>query len=128
MRTGAAPHPGRPVIGVEHVISSNEAFHLAALPKRVLIQGGGYIAVEFAGIFAGLGAEVTLVYRGENILRGFDDDVRAHLRSEMERRGIRIICGRTVAAVEPTQDSFTAKLSDHSLIEVEKVMFATGRR
>src|SRR6266568_3204508 len=126
--TGAAPSHGHPIMGIEHVISSNEAFHLTALPKRVLIQGGGYIAVEFAGIFAGLGTEVTLVYRGENILRGFDDDGRAHLRSEMERRGIRIICGRTVAAVEPTQDTFTAKLSDHSLIEVEKVMFATGRR
>ena len=62
-------------------ISSNEAFHLDELPKRILIQGGGYIAVEFAGIFTGLGSEVTLVYRGENILRGFDDDVREHLRS-----------------------------------------------
>ena len=62
--------------GIEHVISSNEAFHLKELPKRILIQGGGYIAVEFAGIFNGLGSEVTLVYRGDNILRGFDDDVR----------------------------------------------------
>jgi glutathione reductase (NADPH) len=68
------------------VISSNEAFHLAELPQRILIQGGGYIAVEFACIFAGLGVQVTLVYRGENILRGFDDDVRAHLRDEMEKR------------------------------------------
>ena len=61
------------------------------MPKRILIQGGGYIAVEFACIFAGLGSEVTLVYRGENILRGFDDDVREHLRAEMEKRGIKII-------------------------------------
>src|SRR5437588_4645544 len=125
--TGAWPGMGTGIAGIEHVISSNEAFHLTELPKHILIQGGGYIAVEFACIFAGLGSDVTLVYRGENILRGFDDDVRAHLRSEMERRGIRIICGRTVAAVEPTQDSFTAKLSDHSLIEVETVMFAIGR-
>ncbi len=64
-------------------ISSNEAFHLKELPKRILIQGGGYIAVEFAGIFHGLGSEVTLVYRGDNILRGFDDDLREHLRAEM---------------------------------------------
>src|SRR5215469_16448714 len=86
--TGGAPNHGPVIPGIEHVISSNEAFHLPALPKRILIQGGGYIAVEFAGIFAGLGSAVTLVYRGTNILRGFDDDVRAHLRAEMERHGI----------------------------------------
>ena len=63
--TGAAPHLGADIAGLEHVISSNEAFHLPELPKRILIQGGGYIAVEFAGIFNGLGSEVTLVYRGE---------------------------------------------------------------
>ncbi len=66
-------------------MSSNEAFHLKDLPKRIVIQGGGYIAVEFACIFAGLGSQVTLVYRGENILRGFDDDIREHLRNEMRR-------------------------------------------
>src|SRR5262245_56355640 len=79
--TGAAPYSGPAIPGIEHVISSNEAFHLEALPARVLIQGGGYIAVEFAGLFNGLGSQVTLVYRGENILRGFDDDVRANLRT-----------------------------------------------
>ena len=83
--TGGWPASRRAIAGIEHVISSNEAFHLTELPKRILIQGGGYIAVEFACIFAGLGSEVTLVYRGENILRGFDDDVRAHLRIEMEQ-------------------------------------------
>ena len=72
--TGAAPSMGAKIAGLEHAISSNEAFHLKELPQRILIQGGGYIAVEFAGIFNGLGSEVTLVYRGENILRGFDDD------------------------------------------------------
>jgi glutathione reductase (NADPH) len=125
--TGGAPHHGPAIRGIEHVISSNEAFHLEKLPKRVLIQGGGYIAVEFAGIFNGLGSEVTLVYRGEKILRGFDDDVRAHLRAEMEKRGIRIICGKTVSAIEPTQDTLTAKLSNGSVTEVDKVMFAIGR-
>src|ERR1022692_193695 len=70
--TGAAPYHGAQIAGLKHVISSNEAFHLEQLPKRILIQGGGYIAVEFAGIFSGLGSKVTLVYRGENILRGFD--------------------------------------------------------
>src|SRR5262245_38029615 len=125
--TGAHPYNGPDIPGIEHVISSNEAFHLEDLPKRIRIQGGGYIAVEFAGIFSGLGAQVTLVYRGENILRGFDDDVRAHLRSEMERRGIKVICGKTVRAVARSQDSFTVTLSDDSAIEVDKAMFAIGR-
>ena len=99
--TGGWPaHRQRTSPGIEHVISSNEAFHLKELPKRILIQGGGYIAVEFAGIFNGLGSEVTLVYRGDNILRGFDDDVRKHLRAEMEKRGIKIITKRIVEAIE----------------------------
>ena len=92
MGTGIAGHRARHL--VERGVSPAE------LPKRILIQGGGYIAVEFACIFAGLGSEVTLVYRGENILRGFDDDVRAHLRAEMEQRGIKVICKRIVEAVE----------------------------
>src|SRR5947207_3678027 len=79
--TGAAPAMGARIPGIEHAISSNEALDLPELPQRILIQGGGYIAVEFAGIFSGLGSKVTLVYRGESILRGFDEDVRAHLTS-----------------------------------------------
>ena len=126
--TGGWPGMGTGIAGIEHVISSNEAFHLAELPKRILIQGGGYIAVEFACIFAGLGSEVTLVYRGDNILRGFDDDVRAHLRSEMERRGIKVICKRIVEAVEKVDHGLCVELSDHDDIVVDKVMFATGRR
>ena len=98
--TGGWPSLGKDIEGHEHVISSNEAFHLKELPKRILIQGGGYIAVEFAGIFNGLGSEVTLVYRGDNILRGFDDDVRNHLRAEMEKRGIKIITKKIVEAIE----------------------------
>jgi glutathione reductase (NADPH) len=125
--TGGAPNNGPAIPGIEHVITSNEAFHLPFLPRRILVQGGGYIAVEFACIFAGLGAEVTLVYRGDNILRGFDDDVRTHLRGEMERRGIKVITGRTVAAVEPEGKATPAKLSDGSWIDVDKVMFAIGR-
>ena len=126
--TGAWPGMGKGIAGMEHVISSNEAFHLTELPKRILIQGGGYIAVEFACIFAGLGAQVTLVYRGENILRGFDDDVRTHLRAEMERRGINVICKRIVESVEKVDHGVCVELSDHDDIVVDKVMFATGRR
>ncbi|HLH96058.1 MAG TPA: glutathione-disulfide reductase [Xanthobacteraceae bacterium] len=125
--TGAAPHMGPPIPGLQHVISSNEAFHLETLPKRILIQGGGYIAVEFASIFNGLGAQVTLLYRGDNILRGFDDDLRTHLRAEMERRGIKIITRATVCGVERTSGTLRAELSDGAEIEADKVMFATGR-
>jgi glutathione reductase (NADPH) len=126
--TGGWPHMGPAIPGLEHVISSNEALHLDALPKRILVQGGGYIAVEFACIFAGLGAEVTLVYRGENILRGFDDDVREHLRNEMRKRGITVTCGHTVTEVAKAGDEFVVTLSDGASVTVDKAMFAIGRR
>src|SRR5439155_17529702 len=126
--TGAAPSLGKEIEGCEHVISSNEAFHLTELPNRILIQGGGYIAVEFAGIFNGLGSQVTLVYRGDNILRGFDDDVREHLRAEMQKRGIKIITKQTVDAVEKTDHCFCVELSSRESFMVDRVMFATGRK
>ena len=125
--TGGAPNHGAAIPGIEHVISSNEAFHLEKLPKRIVIQGGGYIALEFAGIFAGFGSDVTVVYRGENILRGFDDDVRAHVRSEMEKNGITILTGSTVTKVDRHGDEFTAHLSNGSSVACDKVMFAIGR-
>lgn len=126
--TGGWPYPGAAIAGLEHVISSNEVFHLPDLPRRILIQGGSYIAVEFAGVFAGLGSQVTLVYRGDNILRGFDDDVRAHLRTEMENRGIRIVTRKTVTAVEKVDHGYDVELSDNESLVVDRVMFATGRR
>ncbi|MCL4802576.1 MAG: glutathione-disulfide reductase [Burkholderiales bacterium] len=125
--TGAHPTSGAAIPGIEHAISSNEAFDLAELPRNILIQGGGYIALEFACIFAGLGSEVTVVYRGQNILRGFDDDIRAHLRGEMERRGIRIVTERTVTAIEPKGEGYVVRLSGGEAREVDRVMFATGR-
>src|ERR1700682_1271656 len=125
--TGGRPANGT-IPGIEHVISSNEAFHLPEIPSRILIQGGGYIAVEFACIFAGLGAEVTLVYRGENILRGFDDNVRVHLRAELEKAGIRVLTGRIVAGVEKTATGMRSRVSDGQTIETDRVMFAIGRR
>jgi glutathione reductase (NADPH) len=126
--TGGWPHPGRPIPGLGHAITSNEAFHLDALPASIVIQGGGYIAVEFACIFAGLGSQVTLVYRGENILRGFDDDVRTHLRGEMEARGINVITGQLVEAIEPQGGRYVAALTDGRRIAADKVMFAVGRK
>jgi len=125
--TGGAPNHGAAIPGIEHVISSNEVFHLDALPRRILIQGGGYIALEFACIFAGLGSDVTLVYRGDNILRGFDDDVRAHVRGEMEKEGITILTGCTVNKVDKHGKEFTSHLSNGSSIASERVMFAIGR-
>ncbi len=125
--TGGAPNHGAAIPGIEHVISSNEAFHLAALPKRILIQGGGYIALEFAGIFAGFGSDVTVVYRGDNILRGFDEDVRNHLRGEMEKAGITILTGCTVTRVDRHGHEFTSHLSNGSSIASDQVMFAIGR-
>jgi glutathione reductase (NADPH) len=125
--TGGAPSFGDKIPGIEHAISSNEAFHLPEFPRRVVIQGGGYIAVEFAGIFAGLGAHVTLVYRGENILRGFDDDVRQHLRMDMEKHGIRVVTGRTITAIEQAGTHYSVQLSSGNHIPADKVMFATGR-
>jgi glutathione reductase (NADPH) len=125
--TGGAPNHGPAIPGIEHVISSNEVFHLAKQPKRILIQGGGYIALEFACIFAGLGSDVTLVYRGDNVLRGFDDDVRAHVRAEMEKAGITILTGCTVAAIDKHGREYTAHLSNGSSIGADQVMFAIGR-
>jgi glutathione reductase (NADPH) len=125
--TGSAPSHGPDIPGIEHVISSNEAFHLPALPRRIVIQGGGYIALEFACIFAGFGSDVTVVYRGDNILRGFDQDVRAHLRAEMERQGITILTGCTVDGIDKHGKEFTSHLSNGSSIASEQVMFAIGR-
>jgi glutathione reductase (NADPH) len=125
--TGGAPSLGENIPGIEHVITSNEAFHLPKLPRHVVVQGGGFIAVEFACIFAGLGAQVTLIYRGENILRGFDDEVRRHLRVEMEKHGIKVITGCTVAAVEKSRTHYSVHLSGGNALTADCVMFAIGR-
>ena len=125
--TGGAPNHGAAIPGIEHVISSNEVFHLPQLPRRILIQGGGYIALEFACIFAGFGSDVTVVYRGENVLRGFDEDVRTHVRGEMEKAGITILTGCTVTKVDKHARDFTTHLSNGSSIASDQVMFAVGR-
>jgi glutathione reductase (NADPH) len=124
---GGAPSYGEQIPGIEHAISSNEAFHLPKLPHRVLVQGGGYTAIEFAGIFAGLGSQVTIVYRGENILRGFDDDVRAHLRAELEKRGIRVVTACKVTAIERGHANLSVHLGGGDQVPADCVMFAIGR-
>ncbi|MGA2289584.1 glutathione-disulfide reductase [Bradyrhizobium sp.] len=125
--TGGAPNHGVAIPGIEHVISSNEVFHLSALPRRIVIQGGGYIALEFACIFAGLGSDVTLIYRRDNVLRGFDEDVRAHVRAEMEKDGITILTGCTVDSIEKHGKEFTSHMSNGSSLASDQVMFAIGR-
>ncbi len=125
--TGGRPWKPEGLTGVEHAITSEEAFHLPELPQRILIAGGGYIAVEFAGIFAGLGVETTLIYRGPNILRGFDDDVRAHLAGEIQKRGVKVILGCQHSSIEKTETGLVNHLENGMKIETDVVMFATGR-
>ena len=125
--TGGRPWKPHDLPGVEHVISSEEAFHLEALPKRIVIAGGGFIALEFAGIFNGLGVDTTLVHRGPNVLRGFDDHVRAHVAEEMERRGITVKLGCQHASVEKTATGLVSHMADGSKVESDVVMFALGR-
>ncbi|MBX7248183.1 MAG: glutathione-disulfide reductase [Caulobacteraceae bacterium] len=125
--TGGRPFkPALP--GIEHAITSEEAFHLDDLPRRVLVAGGGYIAVEFAGIFAGMGSEVTLLYRGPNILRGFDDDVRAHLAGELEKKGVRVILAAQHDRIEKRESGLLNVLDNGIECETDVVMFATGRK
>ncbi len=124
--------PVKPAIpGIEHAITSNEAFELPGLPRRVLVVGGGYIAVEFAGIFRGLGSQVTLSYRGEQILRGFDDDVRRHLSAELVRKGMRVRLRSDVLSIAKSADgSLAVRLRDagrEQTLAVDAVMYATGR-
>src|SRR6202048_5627671 len=125
--TGGAPNHGPAIPGIEHVISSNEVFHLKELPRRIVIQGGGYIALEFACIFAGFGTDVTVIYRGDNILRGFDEDVRAHVRAEIERQCITIVTVCTGNKVDKPGKEFISHLSNGSSIASDLVMFAIGR-
>ena len=123
---------GWPVVpefpGREHVITSNEAFYLEDLPERIVVVGGGYIAVEFAGIFAGLGAQVTQLYRSDLFLRGFDVDVRMAVAEEMVKKGIDLRFNSNVACVTKQADgSLLVDLDDNETIEADLVMYATGR-
>jgi len=113
--------------GAEHCITSNEAFQLAKFPKRIFIAGGGYIAVEFAHIFHGLGAHVTLCYRGPKLLRGFDEDMRDQLMDASHKRGIRVLLDRVIAKVDRKGDERFVFTDKHEMIEVDECMLAIGR-
>ncbi|WP_306016787.1 glutathione-disulfide reductase [Oceanicaulis sp. MMSF_3324] len=128
---GGAPNKDESLKGVEHTITSNELFHLPELPKHIVIAGGGYIAVEFAQVFAGLGVETCLVYRGETVLRGFDDDVRTAVHEGLKEAGVRVITHTVFDKIELTDEGAKTKrvtLKNGDVIEdVDQVVFAIGR-
>jgi glutathione reductase (NADPH) len=125
--TGGRPWMPHDLPGIEHAITSNEAFHFEQLPKRVVVVGGGYIALEFACIFNGLGVDTTVVHRGPNVLRGFDDDIRSHVAEEMEAAGVKIRLGTQLNRIEKTAGGLVAHCVDGHVLETDVVMFAVGR-
>lgn len=115
--------------GNEHVISSNEVFDLEQFPKRAIVVGGGYIAVEFAGIFAGLGAQTELIYRGDMILRGFDEEVRQFTAQEIAKKGVNLNLDTNIVKVERLADgTLSAELIDGRVLEADQILYATGRK
>ena len=125
--TGGRPRMPDDVPGAEMGITSEGAFELERLPKSILIVGGGYIAVEFGCIFHGLGVDVTLAYRGSNLLRGFDEDVRAHVAGELRKRGLKVALACQHERIERIEGGFRSHLTDSMVVESEQVMFAVGR-
>jgi glutathione reductase (NADPH) len=125
--TGGSPIMPKDVEGIDLAISSNEMFHLDEIPEHIVIIGGGYIAVEFAGIMRGLGARVCLVYRGETVLRGFDDDVRTHVHDELKRKGVRVITHASPKAIAKDDRKLKVTLSNGESVTADKVLFAVGR-
>ena len=126
--TGGRPNPHAALPGHEHCIFSNEAFDLPELPKSIVIAGGGYIAVEFANIFHGLGVETTLVYRGKEILGRFDMDLRRMLHADMEKKGIRILCHTIFEEIQKNDDGrLAAIVTGGEVLVADQVMLAIGR-
>ncbi|MDR3495368.1 MAG: glutathione-disulfide reductase [Ancalomicrobiaceae bacterium] len=125
--TGGHPTLDRTLAGIEHVITSNEVFHLQEQPRRIVIAGGGYIAVEFASIFAGLGTETTLIYRGEQILRGFDREVRDHVAAELQQRGVNIVFGDIATRIDKTVAGLVMTTRGGATLAADQIMFAIGR-
>ena len=114
--------------GKEHILTSNEVFFIDELPKRAIIVGGGYIAVEFAGIFNGLGVDTTLLYRGPLFLRGFDNEIREFLAMEMQKKGITLKFNTNIKSIEKIDDEFRASLTDDSSQAADLILYATGRK
>ncbi len=127
---GGWPHKPNDVPGIEHAITSNEVFYLEEQPRRMVIVGGGFIALEFACIMDGLGTDVTLMYRGDLFLRGFDMDMRVHLREEMERNtNVKLMFNADPGMIEKADDgTLVVTDRDGNAMECDAVMYATGRR
>lgn len=113
--------------GKEHIITSNEVFDMPSFPKRFLIVGAGYIACEFGSIFNALGSEVTVAFRGDQVLRGFDEDIRTHINAEMVKAGVNLRAKTEVSSIEKQGDAYLVQLTDGQSITVDAVMYATGR-
>ena len=126
--TGSHPELAPAIPGLEHAISSNEVFDLAAFPRRLLVVGGGYIAVEFASLFARLGAQVTIALRGDNILRGFDEDMREGLRVALGHAGVAFQFGALPTTIEKSAAGLLARLSNGVEVAADQILLATGRR
>lgn len=125
--TGGTPYMPVDIEGIELAVTSNEMFHLDRIPEHIVIVGGGYIAVEFAGIMSGLGSRVCLVYRGETVLRGFDDDVRTQVHEELERKGVKVVTNGSPVKLTKEGEKITVHLSQGETVSGDKVLFATGR-
>lgn len=126
--TGGDTYRPEDIPGQELGMTSSDAFTLKDLPSRIVIAGGGYIALEFATIFSGLGVETTIVYRGERVLRGFDHDIRAHVQADLQRTGVNIICGSTIEELTPLGGGRKlVKLTNSMRIEADEVLWAVGR-
>ncbi|MCA9797763.1 MAG: FAD-dependent oxidoreductase, partial [Candidatus Eremiobacteraeota bacterium] len=125
--TGGWPALDRTVPGIERAVSSNEMFDLKTLPRRLLVVGGGYIAVEFAGVFNAFGVETTVVHRGAEILRGFDGDIRRSVRAGMQGRGVSVVCNDTVASIEKDGDGIVGVTRHGRRIPADVILYATGR-
>jgi glutathione reductase (NADPH) len=121
-------HPILPEVrGIEHALTSNEALDLPTLPRRLIVVGGGYIGVELGGVFAALGSAVTLIIRGDTVLRGFDDDVRAFLTAELRKRGLDIRCETLVRDIERRGDGVSVLTHADEAIDADAILYATGR-
>ncbi len=122
---------GRPFVpdiaGREHIVTSNDMFFLEQLPKRIIIVGGGYIAVEFAGIMHGLGVDTTVCHRGDKLLQGFDEDIRDFLAEALTKKGISLLFNADIEAIEKTGDAFTVQLIGGNKMTTDLVLYATGR-
>lgn len=125
--TGGWPNIDRSVPGIEHVITSNEVFDLREQPGRIVVAGGGYIALEFASIFAGLGSEVTLIYRGEKVLRGFDMDLREGVMAALAGRGVRLVLGDVFERIEKREASLIGTTRCGEVLMADQILFAIGR-